>query len=130
MPSIIRRPFPSRHCLTGGTVGGFSFVGWTSAVIVSLAAIRAAGNVALRRSGMLQGLYLTTMPGIAAVSPFIVEMWLEGLPSQVGVLRRHAHCWSEMVALRLLHVHAHHILYRKYFYVVRDFQETLECKTR
>lgn len=53
-------------------------------MVFSIATIRVAGNMALFESGMLNGLYLIAMPGIAAVSPFVVEMWLESLPSQVG----------------------------------------------
>lgn len=39
---------------------------------------------------MLQGLYITAMPGSASVAPLILEMWLESLPSQVISIREEA----------------------------------------
>jgi len=70
------------HFVLGLGMGPLSFVSCTAAVVFSVAAFRAAENKALKASDMLQGLYLTTMPGTASVSPFIAEMWLEALPSQ------------------------------------------------
>ena len=70
------------HDIVLAGIGRVSFVSWTAAIVFSIAAFHVAGNGALRASGMLQALYVTTMPGIASVSPFVVEMWLEALPSQ------------------------------------------------
>lgn len=74
--------FPSRS-LPCWMLGAFSVLSWTSTIVFSFAAIRAADNAALRRSYMLHGLYLIIMPAMASVPAFIVEMWLESLPSQV-----------------------------------------------
>ena len=70
------------HVVLATGIGRLSYVSWTAAIVFSVAAFRVAGDKSLRASGMLQALYLTTMPGIASVSPFICEMWLEALPSQ------------------------------------------------
>lgn len=65
-------------------IGGFSSLSWATAIVFGIAAIRVAGNAALLESGMLNCLYIMGMPGMAATSPFVVEMWLESLPAQVG----------------------------------------------